>query len=211
MATRAAGSILNSQTAPDNTLYSAPQSMPAGGSVTVHARSNANPNVSASATITFTAAIGVTLTPASATLAVSQRQTLTAQVNNTPNQNVAWLVNGISGGNSVTGQICVEASNPCQPVSASNGGSVDYVAPAGVPSPDPVTITATSQDDQHPERFGKRHDSAARRRQRSTGKRHDSNRRAAAIRRHRYGRQQSAGPLVGHGHRVRQSRGLRVY
>jgi hypothetical protein len=141
----AAGSILNSQTAPDNTLYSAPQAMPAGGSVTVNARSNANPNVSASATITFSAAFSVTLTPASATLAVSERQTLTAQVNNTPNQNVTWLVNGISGGNSVTGQICVEASNPCRPVSASNGGSVDYVAPAGVPSPDPVTITATSQ------------------------------------------------------------------
>ena len=141
----AAGSILNSQTAPDNTTYSAPQAMPAGGSVTAHARSNANPNVSASATITFTAAISVTLTPPSATLAVSERQTFTALVNNTPNQNVAWLVNGISGGNSLTGQICVQASKPCQPVSASNSGSVDYVAPTGVPSPDPVTITATSQ------------------------------------------------------------------
>ena len=102
------GSILNSQTAPDNTTYTAPQALPAGGSVTVHARSNANPNVSASATITFTAAISVTLTPASATLAVSHRQTFTAQVNNTPNQNVTWLVNGISGGNSATGQICVD-------------------------------------------------------------------------------------------------------
>jgi hypothetical protein len=119
--------------------------MPAGGSVTINARSNANPNVTASATITFTAAISVTLTPPNATLAVSERQTFTALVNNTPNQNVAWLVNGISGGNSVMGQICVPASNPCQAVSVSAGGSVDYVAPAGVPSPDPVTITATSQ------------------------------------------------------------------
>jgi len=141
----AAGSILNSQTAPDNTMYSAPQAMPTGGSVTVNARSNANPNFSASATITFMAAISMTLTPASATLAVNRRQTFTALVNNTPNQNVAWLVNGISGGNSVMGEICAVASNPCQPVSASDGGSVDYVAPAGVPSPDPVTITATSQ------------------------------------------------------------------
>ncbi len=140
-----AGSILNSQIAPDTTTYNAPQTMPAGGSVTVNARSNANPNVSASATITFSAAVSVTLMPVSATLAVSHRQTFAALVNNTPNQNVAWLVNGISGGNSVTGQICVQASNPCQPVSASAGGSVDYVAPAGVPSPDPVNITATSQ------------------------------------------------------------------
>ncbi len=68
-------------------------------------------------------------------------------MNNTPNQNVTWLVNGIPGGNSPTGQICVTGSNPCQPVSTSNGGSVDYIAPAGVPSPNPVTITATSQAD----------------------------------------------------------------
>ncbi|HXP80661.1 MAG TPA: hypothetical protein VN976_12205 [Verrucomicrobiae bacterium] len=140
-----AGSILNSQIAPNITTYNAPQTMPAGGSVTVNARSNANPNVSASATITFSSAVSVTLMPVSATLAVSHRQTFAALVNNTPNQNVAWLVNGISGGNSVMGQICVQASNPCQPVSASAGGSVDYVAPAGVPSPDPVNITATSQ------------------------------------------------------------------
>jgi hypothetical protein len=140
-----AGSILNSQIAPDITTYNAPPTMPAGGSVTVNARSNANPNVTASATITFSSAVSVTLTPVSATLAVSHRQTFAALVNNTPNQNVVWLVNGISGGNSVVGQICVQASNPCQPVSASAGGSVDYVAPPGVPSPDPVNITATSQ------------------------------------------------------------------
>jgi hypothetical protein len=138
------GSILNSQTAPDITTYAAPQAMPAGGSVTVRARSNANPNFSASATIAFTAAVSVTLTPASATLAVSHRQTFTAVVNNTPNQNVTWLVNGVAGGNLATGQLCAQASNPCQPVSSSNGGSVDYIAPTGVPSPDPVTITATS-------------------------------------------------------------------
>src|SRR5216683_883758 len=141
------GLILNSQTDPDNTTYTAPQNLPAGGSVTVHARSNAAPSVSASATITFTTAINVTLTPASATLAISQRQNLTARVNNTPNQNVTWLVSGSSGGNSATGQICAAGSRPCQPVSNSNGGSVDYIAPAGLPSPNPVTITATSQAD----------------------------------------------------------------
>jgi hypothetical protein len=141
----AVGMILNSPIAPDNTTYTAPQTLPAGGSVTVHATSNTNPSVTASATITFTSAINVILTPASATLAVSQRQTFTAHVNNTPNQNVAWLVNGIPGGNLVTGQICAPGSNPCQPVSASNGGSVDYIAPGGLPSPNPVNITATSQ------------------------------------------------------------------
>ena len=139
------GLILNSQTTPNNTTYTAPQTLPAGGSVTVHARSNADPSFSASATITFTAAIYIALTPASATLAVSHRKTFTDLVNNTPNQNVTWHVSGFPGGNSVTGRICVTGSDPCQMISAENGGSVDYIAPPGLPSPNPVTITATSQ------------------------------------------------------------------
>ncbi len=141
------GTIVNSQTDPDNTTYTAPLGSPAGGSVTVRARSNANPAVSASATVTFTAAINVTLTPTSATLAVGHRRTFAVQVNNTADQNVTWQVNGITGGNFSAGQICVTGSNPCQPVSASNGGSVDYLAPVGVPSPNPVTLTAASQID----------------------------------------------------------------
>jgi hypothetical protein len=139
------GLILNSPSSPGNTTYTAPLTLPAGGSVTVHATTDTNPAVSASATISFTAAINVGLTPASATLAVNQRQTFAVQVNNTPNQNVAWQVNGIPAGNSATGEICATASNPCQQVSAGNGGGADYIAPAGLPSPNPVTITATSQ------------------------------------------------------------------
>jgi hypothetical protein len=141
------GTIVNSQTDPNNTTYTAPVSLPGGGSVTVRARSNANPNVSASATVTFTAAINVTLTPSSTTRAVGHRQTFTVKVNNTANQNVTWQVSGIAGGNVSAGQICAAASNPCQQISASNGGSVDYLSPAGVPSPNPVTVTATSQAD----------------------------------------------------------------
>jgi hypothetical protein len=141
------GTIVNSQTDPDNTTYTAPLSLPQGGSVTVRARSNASPGVSASATVTLTAATNVTLTPGSATRAVGHRQTFTVQVNNTANQNVTWQVSGIAGGNAFAGQICVTGSVPCQQISVSNGGSVDYVAPAGVPSPNPVILTATSQAD----------------------------------------------------------------
>ena len=141
------GTILNSQTNPDNTTYTAPQNLPAGGSATVQASSNASPSIVASATVTFTAAINVTMTPASATLAIGLRQTFTVQVNNTANQNVAWRVNGIAGGNSLAGQICVASSNPCQQILSSNAGSIDYLAPAGVPSPNPVTVMAISQAD----------------------------------------------------------------
>ena len=141
------GTILNSQTNPDSTTFTAPQSLPAGGSVAIRARSNANPNISATVTITFTTAINVSLTPVTATRAVGHRQTFTLQVNNSADQNVNWTVNGIAGGNLISGQICVTASNPCRQISSSNGGSVDYLAPAGIPSPDPVAITATSQAD----------------------------------------------------------------
>jgi hypothetical protein len=141
------GTILNSQTNPDNTTYTAPQSLPAGGSATARARSNANPSISATATITFTAAITVTLAPATATRAIGRRQTFTVQVDNAANQTVTWQVNGIAGGNSQAGQICVAGSNPCQQILSSNGGSIDYLAPIGVPSPNPVAVTATSQAD----------------------------------------------------------------
>ncbi len=141
------GTIQNSQTNPDQTTYTAPQSLPAGGAVAIHARSNANPNISATATITFTAAVTVALTPTAASLAINHRGTFTAQVNNSANQGVSWLVNGIAGGNSTAGEICVSGSNPCQQILVSNGGSIDYLAPSGVPSPNPVTVTATSLAD----------------------------------------------------------------
>ena len=141
----AVGTIQNSQTDPNHTAYISPQSMPVGGSVEVRAHSNAAPGVSASATVTFTNSVTITLTPAVATLALGERQTFSVAVSNTPNKNVAWLVNGIPGGGAAAGQICVVGSNPCRPVAASVGGSVDYVAPAGIPSTNPVTIVAVSQ------------------------------------------------------------------
>jgi hypothetical protein len=141
------GSIVNSPPAPDIATYTAPQILPAGGSVTVHAISNTNPIVSTSATITFNTAINVTLSPAIASLTLNERQTFSVHVNNTANQNVIWFVNGIAAGNSATGEICVTGSNPCQPVLTSAAGSVDYIAPAGLPTPNPAILTATSQAD----------------------------------------------------------------
>ena len=138
------GTILNSQTDPNDTTYTAPTSLLQGGSAVVHARSNASPGVVAAATVTVSGALDVTLTPASSTRTIGHRQTFAAQVNNSPDQNVVWQVNGVAGGDLTVGQICAQASNPCQPTSTTNGGSVDYLAPAGVPSPNPVTLTATS-------------------------------------------------------------------
>jgi len=143
----AVGSILNSQITPNSTTYTAPQFLPAGGFVTVRARSNADPNFSASVIVMLTSAVTVDLNPATSSVAIEERQSFTVQVNGTTNQNVSWLVNGIAGGNAIVGQVCAAGSNPCQPVSSSGAGSVDYIAPAGMPSPNPVTIIATSQAD----------------------------------------------------------------
>jgi hypothetical protein len=64
---------------------------------------------------------------------VGQTLILTASVQGTGsfNSQVTWAVNGVTNGNSQYGTI--------------NGGS--YVAPAAVPSTDPVTVTATSIQD----------------------------------------------------------------
>jgi hypothetical protein len=141
------GTILNSQTDPNNTTYTAPPSIPQFGSVTVRATSNENPNVSAYAIVTYAAGISVALTPSSATRTIGHRQSFAAQVNYSSNQNISWSVAGIPGGNASVGQICAAGSTPCNPVSLDNSGSVDFLAPAGIPFPNPVTVTATSQVD----------------------------------------------------------------
>jgi hypothetical protein len=140
------GTILNSQTDPDDTTYTAPASLPPGATVNVRASSNANPNISAYAIVTITTGISVTLTPSSATRVAGQVQTFTAHANFTANQSFSWTVAGIPGGNTAVGQICTTGSNPCQPVTV-GGGMIDYLAPAGIPFPNPVTVTALSQAD----------------------------------------------------------------
>jgi hypothetical protein len=141
------GTILNSQTSPDSTTYTAPLTLPPGGTVTVEAQSNANPSVSGSATVTILSGIAVAVAPANATVAIHGAQIFTATATNTTNQAVTWQVNGFPGGNSSVGQICAAGSNPCQALTTSSGGNVEYMAPTGVPSPNPVTLTAISQAD----------------------------------------------------------------
>jgi hypothetical protein len=78
---------------------------------------------------------------------VNQRATFTATVANSSNTAVTWAVNGIANGDTTVGQICVQGSSPCAPPPGPISGSVDYLAPATIPAPNPVTLTATSQAD----------------------------------------------------------------
>ncbi len=141
------GTIVASMANPNQATYTAPQQTPAGGSVNVHASSNAEPSAFATAIVSFTASIIISVSPQSAERVTRHRQTFTAQLQNATNANVTWSVQGIAGGNATVGQICVAASNPCQFFSSGAAGSVDYLAPATVPTANPVTLTVTSQQD----------------------------------------------------------------
>ncbi len=74
----------------------------------------------------------VTITPKSATVSRGATQQFTAVVASATDQTVRWKVNGVTGGDSVHGLISLEGV---------------YIAPAFVPSPAAVTISATALAD----------------------------------------------------------------
>jgi hypothetical protein len=137
------GTITNTSTNPG--LYTAPAALPATNPVTVRATSEFDPNQFAEARVTLFSNISVGVSPSSATRAVGRKQTFSVQLSNTTNLAVEWRVNGIPGGNSTIGQICIAGLPGCQPTSS--GGTVEYLAPAAVPATNPVLIEAISQAD----------------------------------------------------------------
>lgn len=128
--------------------YAAPTSPPSPPTVTITARPLADPLRAASLTVTIQPIVIVTIgvSPVSTTLAVLHRQTFSATVTGTPNQDVQWDVNGVAGGSATLGHLCAVASSPCQSAAA-GVAVVDYIAPLSVPAPNPVLVTATSQAD----------------------------------------------------------------
>ena len=80
----------------------------------------------------FACAVSVSLTPGSASLAVNATQQFSATLSGTTNTAVTWEVNSIIGGNSTIGTISTSGL---------------YTAPASVPSPATVSVTAVSQAD----------------------------------------------------------------
>lgn len=116
-------------------LYTAPATVPSPAAVTIKAISQADTTKSATATATVTAAatVGVSVSPTTASVQTVATQQFTATVTGTSNTAVTWQVNGVTGGNSsTTGTV-------------SSTGL--YTAPASVPSPPTVTVTAVSQAD----------------------------------------------------------------
>jgi RHS repeat-associated protein len=105
--------------------YVAPTSISAEQTVVVTATSQLDPTQSASATITLEPPISIAISPASTTINTpGQTEQFTATVANTPNPGVTWTISPPSAGQiSATGL---------------------YTAPASIPSPSAVEVTATS-------------------------------------------------------------------
>jgi hypothetical protein len=76
--------------------------------------------------------VAVTVSPSSATVLAGKKRQFTAQVSGTANTAVTWQVNGVTGGNATVGTIAASGL---------------YTAPAAVPSPAAVTVTAISKAD----------------------------------------------------------------
>ncbi|MGA9884540.1 MAG: hypothetical protein WBQ34_12550 [Candidatus Acidiferrales bacterium] len=123
--------------------YAAPASAPAVNPVTLTAISNADPAKSGTASITIFVAQGpvsVTISPAYAFVSPSgaspSTRQFTATVTNSANTNVTWSVQ-----TGVAGQGCAGAA--CGSVDASGM----YTAPSIAPSPNAISVIATSAAD----------------------------------------------------------------
>ena len=115
--------------------YLAPQAQPQPNVVTLTATSQAAPAQSGAARVTITPAAqpGVSIAPFYAFLAPSQQFHFIANVTGVSNASVTWSI-----ATAVPGQGC--SSNSCG--SIDNSGN--YLAPAVAPSPNAITVTATS-------------------------------------------------------------------
>jgi hypothetical protein len=126
-----------------NVSYLAPTSVPAVNPVTLTAASHADASKTGTALVIITGSavpVAVTLAPPYAFIPPStgtlSKQQFFAQVSGTSNRSVSWSVQSAVAGQGCGGTAC---------------GSVDanglYTAPTAAPSPNAITITATSQAD----------------------------------------------------------------
>lgn len=119
--------------------YTAPASVPSPASVSVIATSIADGTKSATANITISPAIAIAVSnsPSQVTVSVNSAQNFSATVlNDATNTGVSWYLSG-SG---CSGTACGTLSNMTKT-------SVTYTAPAALPNPATVSLTATSVAD----------------------------------------------------------------
>jgi hypothetical protein len=123
--------------------YTAPTTVPSPANVTLTATSVADGTKTAAVTMTVTAgapAIAVTLSKPTANLQVGTSTTFSATVaNDSGNKGVSWALSGAGCGGVTCGTVT--------PSTSPSGIAVSYVAPASVPTPPTVLLTATSVAD----------------------------------------------------------------
>jgi len=124
----------------DTANYTAPASPPQPNTIVITVTPQADPSKKTQVTITIQAGPSLALLPSTATLAANHRITLAVSENGTTGASLVWSVNGISGGNSTVGQLCVVASSPCQTITTGTATQVDYIAPGAIPSSNPVSV-----------------------------------------------------------------------
>jgi hypothetical protein len=122
----------------DQVTFAAPANLPSPAIVTATATSVADNTKSGVATITLTRPpVSVSVDPVTATVAVNTTQDFVATLLNDPNdKGVTWTVSGVGCSGPACGTIT--------PGSSASGAAVTYTAPATVPNPADVIVTATS-------------------------------------------------------------------
>src|SRR5882762_4829298 len=124
----------------DTANYTAPATPPQPNTIVITVTPQADPSKKTQATITIQTGPSLSLLPTTATLAANHRVTLIVTENGTTGSSIIWSVNGISGGNSTVGQLCVVDSSPCQSITTSTATQIDYVAPGAIPFANPVSV-----------------------------------------------------------------------
>jgi hypothetical protein len=127
----------------DTANYTAPAAPPQPNTIVITVTPQADPSKQTQVTIAIQGGPSLSLSPSTATLAATHRVTLTVAENGATGSSLVWSVNGIPGGNSTVGQLCVVASSPCQSVTGGTTTQVDYVAPGAIPSSNPVSVQVT--------------------------------------------------------------------
>jgi Fe-S cluster assembly iron-binding protein IscA len=112
-------------------LYTAPSTVPSPATVSLKATSVSDPTKSDTASITIVPPVSVTVSPAAVQVITGAKQQFTATVKNATNTAVTWSVGGSCGGAA------------CGTITSSGL----YTAPAAVPNPALVVVTATSVGD----------------------------------------------------------------
>ena len=123
--------------------YTAPATVPTPATVTATATSVADSTKSATTVITISAppvVVGITVSPTTASVQVGKTQAIVGTVtNDAANKGVAYTLSGTG----CTGAACGTLSA----ASGASGVAITYTAPAAVPSPATVIVTATSVAD----------------------------------------------------------------